>query len=253
MAQICSCQDSKRMAWFQRTRALSCQTRSISDQTERGRVLNRVCEIECDLLQVYFAQMATRIQAHWRGYASRKYIHDFYQRKRYIQSVLEANSAVRVLLEEAERDTYVELERLAVDRNKTEIASRLDRMHHLLSTASVQGTLHAKSCQLLDAKMGAELLEDAVRRHRRLSRTETQTGDRQSPLETSNASTIRVDGPYDHVREERSLQRRVEKAYAAAYCVQPFTSSIRNIKAWRPLTTLGTSDHPMLETTSISQ
>ena len=190
--------------------------------------------------------MATRIQAHWRGYASRKYIHDFYQRKRYIQSVLEANSAARVLLEEAERETHVELERLAMDRKRTEIASRLDRMHHLLSTATVQGTLYSKSCQQLDATLGTGSLEDTVRRHQRLSKTAAPTKERR-PLAASDALTIRVDGPYDHLREERSLERRVEKAYATTFRVQPFTSSIRNVKAWTPLTTLGTSGHPMLE------
>ena len=35
----------------------------------------------------YYTEMATKIQARWRGYYTRKYKHNFYARKNYLQVI----------------------------------------------------------------------------------------------------------------------------------------------------------------------
>lgn len=47
-------------------------------------------------LQAYFDKQATTIQRWFRGYYSRKYVHSFNDRKRYIQGVLETGTGVRI-------------------------------------------------------------------------------------------------------------------------------------------------------------
>ena len=56
------------------------------------------------LRKAYFNAMATIIQRWWRGFYSRKHIHNFYARKRYLQQVKERNQHIRAELHlQAER------------------------------------------------------------------------------------------------------------------------------------------------------
>lgn len=52
-------------------------------------------------MQAYFDAQATQIQRWFRGFWSRKYIHNYSQRKAYLAAVAEANAQTRVLAEEA--------------------------------------------------------------------------------------------------------------------------------------------------------
>ena len=61
------------------------------------------------LRKAYFNAMATVIQRWWRGFYSRKHIHDYYARKRYLKQVKERNDHIRAELNlEAERAIIVQ-------------------------------------------------------------------------------------------------------------------------------------------------
>jgi len=87
----------------------------------------------------YYGEMATKIQARWRGYHTRKYKHNFKARKQYLEAVLERNSEVREAL-----NHYVEAQ-----REEKEIARRIQeeeekmlqarRHHYLQSTYQING------------------------------------------------------------------------------------------------------------------
>lgn len=56
----------------------------------------------CSALQAYFDAQATHIQRWLRGFWSRKYIHNFSQRKAYLAAVTESNARMRILAEEVQ-------------------------------------------------------------------------------------------------------------------------------------------------------
>ena len=56
--------------------------------------------MQCNELQAYFDVQAVHIQRYFRGFWSRKYIHNFSQRKAYLAALAEANAQMRLLMEE---------------------------------------------------------------------------------------------------------------------------------------------------------
>ena len=56
----------------------------------------------------FFNEQAKIIQKYYRGYYSRKYEHDFYARKSYLQHVESKNEEVRQQLEDFSRKTTLE-------------------------------------------------------------------------------------------------------------------------------------------------
>ena len=60
---------------------------------------------------MFYNGMATFIQKTWRGYYSRKLVHDFYALKRYLSQVEAKNRDMRILMaEEKEKDDRRRLE-----------------------------------------------------------------------------------------------------------------------------------------------
>lgn len=103
-------------------------------QTERHRALDeRRRQLSA------FSYYATRIQACFRGYYSRKHKNDFYATKRYICEVTQrsntALAAIEVINEEQER--LVQLREATADYDEYVKATR--KSHYLLSTASASG------------------------------------------------------------------------------------------------------------------
>lgn len=83
--------------------------------------------------------MATCIQSCWRGYSSRKYVHDFYARKQYIQRILQTNKELRKVLHEAELQARKYKEQEAQERQEESIKKEMLRLHHMTSTESTPG------------------------------------------------------------------------------------------------------------------
>mmetsp|Transcript_28053 Transcript_28053/g.97047 ORF Transcript_28053/g.97047 Transcript_28053/m.97047 type:complete len:358 (-) Transcript_28053:140-1213(-) len=84
----------------------------------------------------YYASIAQRI---FRGYYSRRYIHNYHSRKLYIQTIQEQSEVLRKQLEEA-REEQIEGEMArAEEKARDEFRRVTQNLHHLVSTASTPG------------------------------------------------------------------------------------------------------------------
>ncbi|EFJ43791.1 hypothetical protein VOLCADRAFT_95923 [Volvox carteri f. nagariensis] len=93
--------------------------------------------------RAYFNAMATIIQRWWRGYYSRKNIHNYYARKRYLQQIKERNQHIRAELNlEAERAIIMQRQE-AEERARKLFADKLSKLHHLVSTSVQPGIFNS--------------------------------------------------------------------------------------------------------------
>ena len=91
----------------------------------------------------YFEAFATLIQKTFRGYYVRKYIHDYYARKRYLVDIQAKNADVLAQMAQYARDNAVALEE-ARESKMRESAERLAaQLHHLKSTRAQAGVYNA--------------------------------------------------------------------------------------------------------------
>lgn len=90
------------------------------------------------LRKAYFNAMATIIQRWWRGFYSRKHVHDYYARKRYLAQVKERNHQIRAELNiEAERAIIMQRQVCVPSASYTAERSLPHQHHHLLALVSV--------------------------------------------------------------------------------------------------------------------
>lgn len=87
----------------------------------------------------YYNSMATVIQKQWRGYYIRKYVFNFYSRKRYLEALQVKNEIVRSELEEYAEQTAIIRKRIAEQREKLRIEHEARKNHYLLSTHQLPG------------------------------------------------------------------------------------------------------------------
>lgn len=84
----------------------------------------------------------------YRGYYSRKYEHDFYARKKYLQHVQNKNEEVRKDLDQYHSEKLKEQQNLAEDCARTEFGELAQNLHHLSSTKAIPGVYSAPYSQL---------------------------------------------------------------------------------------------------------
>ncbi|XP_013880496.1 spermatogenesis-associated protein 17 isoform X2 [Austrofundulus limnaeus] len=82
----------------------------------------------------FYEEMAVRIQRRWRGFFVRKYIHDFYARKKYLEGLLINNELMRRELDEIQDFQEKEREHLKMVKEQTAKIYQAHRLHHLMST-----------------------------------------------------------------------------------------------------------------------
>lgn len=111
----------------------------------RGRLLARAMrEYEKEVMyQDYYNTMATKIQKTFRGFLSRKHIHDFRRRKKYIQTVTSKGEQLNrtLSLEAEQRAKVVEIEKQ--NRQAKQFEALTERVHYLLSTSAIPGVYHS--------------------------------------------------------------------------------------------------------------
>nr|KAG5696991.1 hypothetical protein BaRGS_008453 [Batillaria attramentaria] len=78
--------------------------------------------------------MATKVQKMWRGYYVRKYVFNYYSRKRYLEALQVKNEIIRSELEEFAEQQAVIRKRVQQQREKSRHEYEARRSHHLLST-----------------------------------------------------------------------------------------------------------------------
>ncbi|XP_034436779.1 spermatogenesis-associated protein 17 [Hippoglossus hippoglossus] len=91
----------------------------------------------------FYDEMAVRIQRRWKGYFVRKYIHNFYARRRYLDGLSRKNELVRRELDELEELQKRERDCLQVVKEQTNRVYQAHRLHHLLSTKQCPGVFNS--------------------------------------------------------------------------------------------------------------
>lgn len=79
----------------------------------------------------YFNSIATIVQKMFRGYYIRKYKHDFYARKRYLNNVAQKNSEIRDKLDEFKKQSEVEDQKRREEIARMELTKVASNVHHL--------------------------------------------------------------------------------------------------------------------------
>ncbi|KAM3876944.1 spermatogenesis-associated protein 17 [Diretmus argenteus] len=91
----------------------------------------------------FYEEMAVRIQCRWRGFYARKYLHNYYARKRYLEGLATKNELVRRGLDELEDLQKREREHLEMQREQTAKMYQARRLHHLISTKQCPGVFNS--------------------------------------------------------------------------------------------------------------
>ncbi|XP_070692115.1 spermatogenesis-associated protein 17 [Pempheris klunzingeri] len=91
----------------------------------------------------FYEEMAVRIQRRWRGFFVRKYIHNFYARKIYLEGLSRKNEHVRMELDELKELQKRERDCLEMVKEQTAKVYQAHRFHHLLSTKQCPGVYNS--------------------------------------------------------------------------------------------------------------
>nr|XP_015199595.1 PREDICTED: spermatogenesis-associated protein 17 isoform X1 [Lepisosteus oculatus] len=91
----------------------------------------------------FYNEMAVKIQKRWRGYYIRKYVHNYYARKKYFKGLTEMNETVRKELAEFAEIKRMERERMALEKEEKKKCYEAQRMHYLLSTHQCPGVFNS--------------------------------------------------------------------------------------------------------------
>uniref|UniRef100_A0A4W6FV25 Spermatogenesis associated 17 n=1 Tax=Lates calcarifer TaxID=8187 RepID=A0A4W6FV25_LATCA len=91
----------------------------------------------------FYEEMAVRIQRRWRGFFVRRYIHNFYARKSYLEGLSRKNELVRRELDEFEELQKRERDCLEMIKEQTAKVYQAHRLHHLLSTKQCPGVFNS--------------------------------------------------------------------------------------------------------------
>uniref|UniRef100_A0A8C2FUM6 Spermatogenesis associated 17 n=1 Tax=Cyprinus carpio TaxID=7962 RepID=A0A8C2FUM6_CYPCA len=83
------------------------------------------------------------IQQRWRGYYVRKYVHNYYARKRYLEGLTRKNKHIRRDLEEVAELQRRERERITLEKQEKEKNIQAQRLHFLLSTKQCLGVFNS--------------------------------------------------------------------------------------------------------------
>ncbi|KAJ3382150.1 spermatogenesis-associated protein 17 [Lobulomyces angularis] len=119
----------------------------------------KVIEKNCNIRMNFYNSKAKLIQKHWRGFYSRKFIFNFFERKEKIKSIVEIGSATReklIIYQENQKiNELLQSEML----KKKKIEDLAGKNHHLIGTKAVPGVLN-KNLILLNRKNIRNALKD---------------------------------------------------------------------------------------------
>ncbi|XP_010877377.2 spermatogenesis-associated protein 17 [Esox lucius] len=91
----------------------------------------------------FYHKMSVRIQRRWRGYYVRKYVHNYYARRRYMEGLIRKNEEIRRDLVDFSEFQRREREQIAMDREEQKKTVQAQRMHFLLSTKQCPGVFNS--------------------------------------------------------------------------------------------------------------
>ena len=103
------------------------------------------------------------VQKIWRGFWSRKNVHNFYLRKAYITTISSKGEAVRHELLDHYRLLQADSQQREAEARVEELADVVGNLHHLLSTASSRGVYNSPYHQASQATMFGLPVEEHLR------------------------------------------------------------------------------------------
>lgn len=146
-------------------------------------------EREAGMRRAFWDGNAVLVQKIWRGFFSRKHVHNFYLRKAYLLSVAERGAAVQTILAK-HHQTLVELDAATQDEKRLQqFEGVVSSLHHLLSTKSCPGLYNSPYAQMAQETVYGLPIEQHLRNVATgtlrssidmSTRTGTKTGDRKS-------------------------------------------------------------------------
>ncbi|XP_030645386.1 spermatogenesis-associated protein 17 [Chanos chanos] len=98
----------------------------------------------------FYNKMAVKIQQRWRGNYVRKYIHNYYARKAYLEELTQKNEQIRRDLEEFAELQRKERERISLEREEQQKCIQAQKLHFLLSTKQCPGIFNSPFRQAPD-------------------------------------------------------------------------------------------------------
>ena len=120
------------LTWFKTTKRAVRNIERIWKGFKIRRMFLKLAREEKRRMQmVFFDSMASIIQKIFRGYYVRKYKHDFYARKTYLNKVAQKNEEVRNKLEEFKRSSEEEEEKRREEIARLELTKVASNVHHL--------------------------------------------------------------------------------------------------------------------------
>ncbi|XP_051795874.1 spermatogenesis-associated protein 17 isoform X3 [Acanthochromis polyacanthus] len=111
--------------------------------TARARVRQMVKAAYFIMKMNFYEEMAVRIQRRWRGFFQRKYIHNFYARKSYLEGVAIKNILVRRKLDKLNEVQKRERDCRAMVKEQEGKVYQAQRLHHLMSTKQCPGVFNS--------------------------------------------------------------------------------------------------------------
>lgn len=119
------------------------------------------------VMTLFYDQMATKIQAKWRGYYARKYRFNFYTRKTYLDALVLKNERIRVQLQQTGLKNKEKEEKKRKEQEMNAEIMKHRRRHYLLSTQVCPGVYNSFN----KSNIG---IEDVIKSLPPLSRQERQ-------------------------------------------------------------------------------
>eukprot|EP01137_Pigoraptor_chileana_P004850 Opistho-2@47097 len=100
-----------------------------------------VLEMRRKRRMAYYHHMATLIQKTWRGFHCRKYVSNFYTRKRFLEGLVKKNEAVARELDLYEQQRREDKRRDAEEKERLATIRIASHLHHLVGTKNIPGVL----------------------------------------------------------------------------------------------------------------
>lgn len=105
----------------------------------RLQALRKQIKRDQDRQRDFFEAYATVIQLRFRGFHSRKYVHNFYARRAYVAAVLHKGEMIRQDLQKRLDDQVSQHTERQEQEGRKKVALLASKLHHLRSTDAVPG------------------------------------------------------------------------------------------------------------------
>lgn len=188
----------------------------IIQRIRRGYVDRTKCQIRRRKLaglraERIFGASAAVIQRHYRGFYSRRYVHNYYARKAYLHNIRVRGDATIAVLREEQQALNSELESRVLKDSMIQFDTKASQMHHLVSTKAIPGVFNPRYPHPKPHAPDGELIEEGIKRitHDKLKKRAVQPSapvtavvpaqPRKEPLLTKSADAGRqrwLQGPF---------------------------------------------------------